>query len=127
MPSYTKAEQLNRQIRKVGTHKATTEPERNLQEECENHLKVQGITYLHIPTTAYQNKRSKGVLAGWPDLMIFEPDGEYNRALFVELKKRGGKATGHQKRKARRVNVLLVDNFEDFEEVLDKFLDGGEK
>ena len=125
MPAYTKNDQLGRTIKKVGTRKATTEKESTLQDECENHLKVQGISYLHIPQSAYQHRRSKSVLAGWPDLMIFEPDGKYNRSLFIELKKKGGKPTGHQKRKARRLNVMLIDNFEDFREQLELFLNGG--
>jgi len=122
MNSYSKDDQLGRQIKKVGTRKATNELEDTLQAECENHLKINGITYLHIPQSAYQHRRSKKALAGWPDLMIFDPCDDYNRALFVELKKKGGTTTGHQKRKGRRVSILLVDNFEDFEETLNEFL-----
>ena len=122
---FSKDKQAGRTIKKVGTRKPTTEKESTLQDECENHLKVQGVSYLHIPQSAYQHRRSKSVLAGWPDLMIFEPSEKYNRSLFIELKKKGGKPTGHQKRKARRLNVMLIDNFEDFKEQLDNFLNNG--
>ena len=117
---YSKAKMLRRPHE--GEEQADREPEARLQELCEQYLDARGITYLHIPAAAYQG-RAAHALAGWPDLMIFQPDGFYNSVLCVELKSKRGKVRTAQARKARHIEMYVVRSFDYFQKVVNKFME----
>lgn len=76
--------------------------EDQLQVSVATYLDLRGLTWCHVPNegkrsvvTGSQNKR-KGLKAGVPDVLIFNPHGEY-RGLAIELKVGKNKQTDTQK------------------------------
>lgn len=134
---FDKRKSAGRTFYQVDEYKAFGKSEAELQEACEDYLKEMKAPYIHIPAHAYKTQKVK---AGIPDLIISIPKTlakiyredfreagmidnlNINLTLFVELKKRGGKARQGQKNFARHANVYLVDNLPDFKTLVDKFV-----
>ena len=132
MPAYPKHKQLGRTIKEVGAH-ATTEPEAKLQEHCEGYLDYLKVPYIRIPDAIWSNrvpphtrKQCARYLKGLPDLMIVDPADKYNRLLCVELKRKGGTATGGQKNWGRKMQMVIVRSLDDFQQVVDEFLNAND-
>ena len=107
------------------TRKLRDEPQR----QCEQYLRVRKIDYIRIPDWIYRLVTSNPKLRKWisqyfkglPDLMIFRQwSSPYNLALFVELKKKGGQLGQGQEALGRRLNVLVIREFEVFVIVVEK-------
>jgi len=98
-------------------------PEEDLQQNCEDWLKQEKIHYLHISHAVYRDPKTRGKYLGVPDLMVFKKDEEHNQCLLVELKSLKGTARQGQKRWARGLHVYLLRSFQDFKELVLKFLD----
>ena len=103
--------------------------EDKLQEACEAYLTLKGIWYFHIPASSYQARGAKA-LAGIPDLLIFKKIwkadrilADANSCLLVELKTRVGKRNPKQEKWAKETRVHLIRCFEDFKEIVDKWVD----
>lgn len=73
-------------------------------------LKQRDIPYIRLAM-------QRGVTSGWPDLLILPGDGA---ALFVELKRYGGKLTELQKRRIADLWAwgYRVEWFDDFDECI---------
>lgn len=108
--------------------------EKDLQRMCEELVKVYGLANVRIPDSAYKaifaNRNVDQFsrihiamfLKGLPDLIILKPDGDYNKALCVELKVGTNKLSQGQLKFASKANVHLIKRFEDFEQLLKEFL-----
>ena len=132
MPSYTKEQQLKRP--RQPKHKAWEGKESVLQSQCEEYLKVRRIPFSRVPDAAYRSifaqpgiplhirSQIASCLRGLPDLTIYQKDGEYNRCLMVELKTARGRLSQSQKHWAEHCNVAVVRSFEDFQQLVDKFI-----
>ena len=109
---------------KKADHKPHTGPEDVLQRQCEKVLEIKDMHYVHIPNSMFRGKFKwlAKKLCGVPDLIIFKRDEEYDKVLFVELKKKTGKPTTAQKRFAWWFHVFLIKSLDDFVEVLNKFI-----
>ena len=133
MPAYPKHKQLGRQVVDSKQFRKLTESEKHLQAQCEMWLEVQKIPFLRIPDAAYhllvKNPKycseASRYLKGIPDLTIFNPNGNgYNDTLCIELKVGKNKASGGQKAFARRVNVIIIRDFETFTKTVTDFING---
>lgn len=87
--------------------------ERELQRLCEGLLRLRGIPYMHIPSTAKHS-------AGWPDL-TFALRGRF---VAVELKAKSGKLSAEQVATLDGLNrhgaaTAVVRTFDDFRTLLD--------
>jgi len=107
-------------------HKASSDPEEILQNQCEEILRIKKVQYIHIPNALFRLKISwiNKLFKGLPDLIIFDRGEKFDRVLFVELKRDIGKATGGQKTFARYFHVYIKRSVEDFVELLEEFLGG---
>jgi hypothetical protein len=129
---FSKAKATRRYFMEVDEFKATTDTEDALQRQCEQYLRARKIDYIRIPDWIYRLVINSPKLRKWvsqyfkglPDLMIFRLwSSPYNLALFVELKKKGGQLSQGQEALGRRLNVLVIREFELFVIVVEKFLE----
>jgi hypothetical protein len=129
---FSKAKATRRYFMEVDEFKATTDTEEALQRQCEQYLRARKIDFVRIPDWIYRLVTSNPKLRKWisqyfkglPDLMIFRQwKSPYNLALFVELKKKGGQLSQGQEALGRRLNVLVIREFELFVVVVDRFLE----
>jgi len=97
--------------------------EDELQKNCEDWLKAQKITYVHIGQQTYRNAKSKSTYKGIPDLLIFAKFRDHNMAHLVELKSLKGSARAGQYAWAQGLNVYLLRAFEDFKKSVVGFLE----
>lgn len=99
-------------------------------------IKYSGSFAVHIPNEGKRTKfeqyklKALGVMAGMPDLMIFDPRGNYS-GLAIELKAGYNKPTENQKKclrelKKRKWKVLWSNNIDDIFEAIDIYFELGE-
>lgn len=126
---YPKDRTLGRQAIEISDYKKTAKNEAELQTVCEQWLRENKIYFVHVPDSAYQNKRSAHKLLGVPDLLVFIPEGKghYNRSVLFELKSKTGKIRTGQERTARQVNVIVIRSFAAFVDEMQDFLRDCEK
>ena len=124
---FSKNKQLRKTVMDSQEFKASIESEDHLQLQCEEYLDMLKLRYVHIPTKAYQMlvnskfRRLVEKISGIPDLLIFLPDGEYNKCLLIELKVKKRKQHQSQKNWAKGVNVRVAQSFEQFKKWVDEF------
>ena len=106
--------------------------EDDLQQICARYLAyMPTVFYCHVPNGGKRNAREAakfkrmGVKAGIPDLLIFNPSGEYN-GLAIELKVKGGKVRPNQKEALERFKVMrwrveVVYSFDQFEDIINAY------
>lgn len=86
---------------------------------------------VHIPNEGRRTKfeqyklKTLGVMAGMPDVMIFDPQGEYS-GFAVELKVGYNKPTDNQRKclrelENRKWRVLWSNSFDEVKEEIDKY------
>jgi hypothetical protein len=66
--------------------------------------------------------------AGWQDIIIFKQKPgslNFNESLHVELKSPGKKMRKNQRDRAKRLNVRLIDNYDVFTDLVDRFYERG--
>ena len=123
----------------VSEFKATVETESVLQRQCEEYLNMRSIQFIRMPDTAYKaifanpklSGRDKALISsfikGLPDITILEPiTDDYSMSLCVELKSAKGKLSQGQKNFGKRVPVKVVRSFEEFEALVNKFMEAVE-
>ncbi len=81
-----------------------------------------------LRTSITQAKRMKatGYVAGFPDLAIFEPNGEYH-GLFLEVKTKKGRVSASQlawikKLNERNYRAVVVYSFDEAKREIDDYL-----
>ncbi|MCK5020650.1 MAG: hypothetical protein KAS32_26760 [Candidatus Peribacteraceae bacterium] len=132
-------------------YKKPLQSEDDLQGVCENYLAlVARDQWIHIPDPMYrfifnnphfvrlmtngmfcgmlkgvQNSFRRCNLTGFPDIAIFKPgkDGLSSLCLMIELKSEIGQLHGRQKNWANKATIHLCRTFEEFRELVDKFLE----
>ena len=116
--------------------------EADLQELCEQLLDFKNIKFFHWPDSlnnflwstqthaALQKnamhynwlqgckKQISKYALGLPDLAIWKPQRIYNSTLFVELKVKKRQPSQGQRNFAKMLNVVRVDDFNDFQELI---------
>ncbi len=107
----------------------STNPEAILQQQCEKYLDLLHIPYLHIPNSLWvcvNNSNYRGManecsdyLKGWQDLILF--DKESGKFLAIELKTEIGTQSKKQKEMQLKLNGLLIRNFDNFKNEVDKW------
>ena len=108
----------------VAKHKAHAGMEDELQQQCEEILKIMHVQYVHFPNAIFKGNISwiGKMFKGLPDLIIFGRGQRFDRVLFVELKRDTGEFSGGQKTFARWFHVFDVRDVEDFTDLLNEFL-----
>lgn len=67
-------------------------------------------------------------LKGWPDNMLFIPIGDkYNLVFCPELKRKGEDLNAGQRDMARKINMVMIDDFDELEKQVKKFVKDAEK
>ena len=105
-----------------------------LQEACVVYLKLQypKMVHFHVPNegkrTKFERFKAKvlGIRPGVSDLIIIEPNKDYN-GLAIEFKSKKGNPTLAQKKflidvKEKRFLPKVIDNFDDFKELIDFYV-----
>jgi len=135
---FSKQKQVGRGAIDVTEYRNMVCKEADLQRQAEEYLQVQGIPFIRVPDAIYKAIFSSRTIKpyikalisrfikGLPDLIILDPAGRWNRACCIELKSATGKLSQGQKNFAKRVNVVVKRNFEDFVKEVEEFLNGKE-
>lgn len=129
---FSKSKQTGNKQIDVQEYKAIYSDEETLQRQCENLLDLMGLKYYRIPdaiwkfkgTTPATRKILSGYFKGLPDLTVLIPlDDIYCKAVCFELKTKKGKLTGGQKQFQRKLPLIIIRSFEQFQLELKNFLD----
>ncbi len=113
-------------------NKKRTYPEDNLQMLCASFLDYSNVLWCHVANERLTSKRTgarlkkKGVKSGVPDVLIFEPRGEYI-GLAIELKIKPNKPTENQINWLEDLSergwlTKVCYDFEEFEELVNSYL-----
>lgn len=133
---YSKQKQVGKKSMDVQEFQKWQGRESDLQRACEQVLDLLGITYIRLPDSLYRsifaNKRISAhikkeiarSIKGLPDIIILLPDEDeiYCKACCIELKTKSGKLTQGQKNFAKRLPVIVVRSFEQFQQVVNDFV-----
>ena len=112
-------------------YKAITQNEASLQKQCEQLLDMMHLRYYRIPDAIWKFKgttpATRAILSnyfkGLPDLTVLIPlDEIYCKAVCFELKTKKGKLTGGQKRFQRKLPLIIIRSFDQFQKELEVFL-----
>lgn len=124
-----RANAIKRNGRAIKKKEGFRGPEKILQSQCEDYLKIHQLKYIHIPDhlLAWISQKApqwiktivSRMFKGVPDLLIFLQD----RCLLVELKNRSGTVSQGQRNWAKNVTVHLVRDFDTFRNLVDKFME----
>lgn len=113
------------------------EKEASIQSKVENYCTVQGLKFIRIPDTAYSvlfgtpgipahvKALLSNYLKGVPDITILKPYESHNKALLMEIKRKGGKVSQGQKNWHKGLNVVVCWGFEECKLEIDKFIQDG--
>lgn len=107
-------------------------PEDDLQMQTAKYLDLLGVLWFHPAnerrTSPQAGKRLKlkGVKSGVPDVMIFEPKGNFN-GLAIELKVKPNKVSLNQKKWLKRLennkwSVHIAYSFDEVYEIIQNYL-----
>jgi hypothetical protein len=90
--------------------------------------KVAQETYTTNWGVTTKNKKS-GLRKGVPDMIIIIPGKQYNKLLFIEMKKKKGSVIGQEQQywnkelnKCKNVSSFICYGFDEAKQVVDKFL-----
>lgn len=131
MLKFSKAKQTQRKSIDVQEFKEIYNNEAALQRQCESYLKALGLVFYRIPdfiwrfkgTTPATRKLLSAYFKGLPDLTVLIPfDDIYAKAVCFELKTKKGKLTGGQKAFQRKLPLIIVRSFEQFQKEMEAFL-----
>ena len=112
--------------------------ESDFQKAAARYLDYLGVLWNHCPNGGQRDSnrqkaqrrgaqlKAEGVKAGFPDVAIYEPKGEY-LGLFIELKKEGGKVSTEQRvwldrLQQRGYKVYKTDSLDEFIDLVDNYL-----
>jgi len=106
--------------------------ESDFQTTAARYLDNLQILWNHCPNGGSRHKReavnlkAQGVKAGFPDIAIYEPRGEF-KGLFIELKRGGGKVSTHQRvwldrLQQRGYKVYKTDSIDEFVDLVENYL-----
>ena len=120
-----------------------TVSEDEMQDQCNNILKVLGLKYIRIPDWVWNwlihnapvqvNNYMSEMFAGMPDVLVpIQVSEKYNLLLQLELKTEAGKLSNKQKKWAEKTavqvsrgvkqNKIIIEEFVEFSDKLRKFL-----
>ena len=94
-----------------------------------NYIRIPDELYFMIfgnnITPTWIKKIISKFIKGIPDLIIFKKGTDItNICLWMEAKSKKGKLSQGQKNKAKGLNLIVFRSFEDFKNIVDKFLKG---
>lgn len=106
--------------------------EKDFQITCCLYLDQLGILWNHCPNGGFRNAREgaalkrQGVKAGFPDVAIFEPRGEFH-GLFIEIKTQGNKPRENQllwlnELYKKGYQVAFTDSLDEFIDIVETYL-----
>ena len=106
--------------------------ESDFQETCCRYLDQLGVLWHHCPNGGSRNPREgsalkrQGVKAGFPDVAIYEPKGEF-KGLFIEIKNSKGKMSVNQtvwlnRLQDRGYMVYKTNSLDEFIHIVDNYL-----
>ena len=114
--------------------KKRTYDEDKLQIKCIKYMRRKYPDVISRATLAGANigarqgfkRKEMGNLAGFPDLEILEPSSGYG-ALYIELKKKGGRLSKVQKEVIEKLNkknylAMKIDDYSVFKKTIKKYL-----
>ena len=126
---FSKSKQLDNKKIDVQEYKEIHSDEAALQNQCENLLNTLKIEYYRVPDFIWKNKSPRlrnlasKYFKGKPDLLCLIPfDDIYIKAIAFELKTEKGRLTQGQQNWQRRLPLIIIRSFEQFQECLNSFL-----
>ncbi len=137
---FSKSKQLNNKSIDVQEYKEINSNEDSLQKQCEGLLDSMKIEYYRIPEDItrlnspthpvkipqYLKNLITKYFKGKPDLLCLIPhDDIYIKAVAFELKTKKGTLNPGQKEFQRKLPLIIIRSFEQFQECLNSFLDSG--
>ncbi len=111
--------------------------EDDFQKLCANYLNLKGVLWMHVAnerkTTPQAGMRlkMKGVKSGVPDILIFNPNKDFN-GLAIELKIGNNKPTSNQKKwltdlRDNGWNCFVCNDFYVFKDIVDNYFKKSQK